>query len=209
MGLPLPYHDANNGCPNVLWRNKGDWNFEDVTERVGLGVNNRRFSFAAGWEDFDNDGDLDLYVANDYGRNNFYRNEGTESSPQFRDVAAALGVEDTSAGMSTSWGDVNRDGWMDLYISNMFSSAGNRITFQEQFKPGTASTVRDDYRRMARGNTLFQADGKGGFEDVSESAAVTMGRWAWGSQFVDLNNDGWEDLLVANGFITTEDSGDL
>ena len=49
----------------------------------------------------------------------------------------------------------------------------------------------------------------GGFADKSLSAGVTMGRWAWSSLFADINNDGWEDLLVANGYITTPDSGDL
>ena len=115
-----------------------------------------------------------------------------------------------SAGMSASWGDFNRDGRLDIYISNMFSAAGNRITFQRQFKPGAPKTMLAQYQRHARGNSLFQAglDG-GGFSDVSVEQGVTMGRWAWGSRFVDLNNDGWEDLVVANGFISTEDTGDL
>ena len=70
-----------------------------------------------------------MYVANDYGRNNLYRN----NSGKFTDVAGEMGVEDMSAGMSASWSDFNRDGYMDLYVSNMFSAAGNRITFQRQF----------------------------------------------------------------------------
>lgn len=209
MGEPLPFHDANNGGPNILWRNVGDWEFVDVTKAVGLDVNNRRFSFCASWEDFDNDGDLDLYVANDYGRNCLYENDPQKNRPFFREISDRLGVQDTSAGMSTNWADFNRDGWMDLYVSNMFSGAGNRITYQRQFQTGTSQEVRSQFQRMARGNTLFQADGKGGFRDVSTEAGVTMGRWAWGSSFVDINNDGWQDLLVANGFITTDDTGDL
>ena len=64
-------------------------------------------------------------------------------------------------------------------------------------------------QRTARGNTLFvNQDGKG-FDDVSEAAGVTMGRWAWASKFVDLNNDGWEDLIVANGYLTMENADDL
>ena len=62
---------------------------------------------------------------------------------------------------------------------------------------------------MAKGNSLFAGTGKGTFLDVSRAAQVEMGRWAWSSVFVDLNNDGWEDLVVANGYITTEDTGDL
>ena len=206
LGEPLPYHDAQNGGRNMLLRNEGVWQFNDVTETVGLGHNNNRFSFAAAWEDYDDDGDPDLYVANDYGRNNLYQN----TNGRFVDVAAELGIEDMSAGMSASWGDFNRDGRLDIYISNMFSAAGNRITFQRQFKPGAPKTLLAQYQRHARGNSLFQAglDG-GGFSDVSVEQGVTMGRWAWGSRFVDLNNDGWEDLVVANGFISTEDTGDL
>lgn len=205
MGEPMPYHDANNGGRNMLLRNEGNWEFIDVTEQVGLDENNTRHSFAVAWEDYDNDGDQDLYVANDYGRNNLYRNDGG----RFRDVAPELDVEDQSAGMSVSWGDYNQDGWMDLYVSNMFSSAGNRITYQRQFKSEVNETIRSQFQRHARGNTLFESTGDGRFRDVSEPAGVTMGRWAWGSKFVDLNNDSLEDLMVANGFITTDDPDDL
>jgi hypothetical protein len=62
---------------------------------------------------------------------------------------------------------------------------------------------------MARGNSLFAADGEGGFRDVSEPSGVTMGRWAWSSGFIDVNNDGWEDIAVANGYLTGTRSDDL
>lgn len=211
LGEPVPFHDANNGGANMLWRNFGKWQFEDVAEEVGLDEDNTRFSFAASWEDYDSDGDLDLYVANDFGRNCLYQNQGKASDglPRFQNVAGELKIEDTSAGMSTNWGDFNRDGHMDLYVSNMFSSAGNRITFQQQFKSSTDEVVRSNYQRMARGNSLFSSDGKGGFSDVSMASQTTMARWCWGSTFIDLNNDGWLDILAANGFITAEDTGDL
>lgn len=205
MGEPMPYHDAQNGGPNILLRNDGGWEFNDATAEAGLEHNNNRFAFAAAFEDFDNDGDLDLYVANDYGRNNLYR----QDDGKFRDVAAELGVEDMSSGMSVSWGDVNQDGWMDLYVSNMFSAAGNRITYQRQFQTDVSEQERQVFQRHARGNSLFQSDAKGGFLDKSVDAGVTMGRWAWSSNFVDFNNDGWEDIAIANGFISTADSGDL
>ena len=63
FSVPTPYHDANNGAPNLLLRNNGKLSFQDVTREVGLQQNNTRFSFAASWEDFDNDGDLDICVA--------------------------------------------------------------------------------------------------------------------------------------------------
>ena len=206
MGEPVPYHDAENGGRNLLFRNEGDWKFNDVTNATGLNVQNNRFSFAATWMDFDRDGDPDLYVANDYGRNNFYRN----NAGIFTEISAALGVEDMSAGMSATWTDVNRDGNLDVYVSNMFSAAGNRIAFHDQFKPGVDPSTLQGFRRHARGNTLYLgSDNAGPFQDASEDMGVFMGRWAWGSRFVDFDQDGWEDLVVANGFITTEDTGDL
>lgn len=205
MGEPMPFHDANNGGRNILWRNDGNFKFTDVTAAVGLDENNTRYSFAAAWEDFDNDGDQDLCVANDYGRKNLYRNDGGK----FHDVAAELNVEDRGSGMSVSWADFDGNGYMDLYTSNMFSSAGNRITYQPQFKTSTPENVRAGFQQIARGNSLLQAVPGKAFKDVSIEAGVTIGRWAWGSKFVDFNNDGLEDILVTNGFITTADPGDL
>ena len=202
---PMPYHDANNGAPNFLIRNDGNWQFSDVTEEVGLDSNNLRFSLASVWDDFDNDGDPDLYVANDFGRNNLYENTGN----MFVDVAARAGVEDIGPGMSASWGDYNNDGWPDLYVSNMFSSAGSRITHDPQFKPGAASRDLTGFRRHARGNSLFQNRGDGTFVDVGVESGTTMGRWAWGSLLLDINNDGRQDAYVTNGFVTADNQNDL
>ena len=202
---PIPYNDANNGGRNVLLENQGDFRFVDVTERCGLEMNNRRWSFAASWEDFDVDGDMDLYVANDFGRNNLYRNE----NGKFLDVANELGVEDMAGGMSVSWGDFNRDGRMDIYVGNMFSAAGNRVTYQRRFLQQRSMASSAGVQRMARGNTLFVANDDGTFSDVSEPAGVLMGRWAWSSKFADLNNDGWEDIVVANGYFTNDNPDDL
>ena len=202
---PTPYHDANNGGANALLRNDGDWVFTDVTSSCGLNHNNARWSLAASWEDYDNDGDPDLYVANDFGRNNLYRND----DGHFVDVAAQLGVEDIAAGMSVSWGDFDADGWMDLYVGNMYSSAGGRIAGQSQFQAEAGDQVRALYRRHARGNSLFKNMGGERFLDVSEDSSVTMGRWAWSSRFVDINNDGREDIIVANGFVTGQNPDDL
>jgi hypothetical protein len=205
---PLPYHDANNGEPNVLLRNDSrgsHWVFTDVTLESGLDENNRRFSFAVSWEDFDNDGDLDLYVANDFGRNNLYEFE----NGRFRDIAGKAGVEDISAGMGVSWGDVDNDGWMDLHVSNMFSSAGNRIAYQRNFKSAADESTLSQFRRHARGNSLFSNSADGTFRDVSLEAGITMGRWAWSSKLCDLNNDTRQDILVANGLVTSDDPADL
>jgi hypothetical protein len=233
VGLPgaaadFILHDANDGGSNSLFHNQiaadgtdeknRKWRFTDVTEQVGLNVNNHRYSLAASWDDFDNDGDLDLYVANDYGRDHFYRNDFHRSVPaktkpqttrQFVDISDSAQVENSAGGMSITWSDYDRDGWMDVLVSNMWSSAGKRITYQSQFKPDAPPEIKRRYQRFARGNTLLRNRGDNTFDDRSEPTGIEMGRWAWGSHFVDVNNDGWEDLVVSNGYLTTEDSGDL
>ncbi len=202
---PIPYNDANNGGRNILLANHGKFRFSDLTQSVGLDTNNSRWTFAAAWEDFDQDGDADLYVVNDFGRNNLYRNEGG----RFSDIAATVGVEDMAGGMSASWGDSNGDGKMDLYVGNMFSAAGNRVTYQRKFNASRKAGDTAEMQRMARGNSLFHQGSDGLFRDASEEAGVTMGRWAWSSSFVDLNNDGWEDLVIANGYLSNPKTDDL
>ena len=95
-------------------------------------------------------------------------------------------------------------------VRNMFSSAGNRISYQRQFGGDREASGLAGVQRMARGNSLFAAKADGsGFVDVSEQAGVTMGRWAWSSGFVDMDNDGWQDLVIANGYLTNTRDVDL
>jgi len=202
-GTPVPYHRAENGEPNILLRNDGAWRFTDVTAEVGLAANNRRFSLAAAWEDFDADGDADLYVVNDFGANNLYRNEGG----RFADVAAELGVLDVAAGMGVTWGDVDGDGWSDLYVTNLHSPAGMRLTAQPGFRGGAASEPL--YRHHALGNSLFLNDAGRGFRDVSAASGTARGRWGWGALFVDLDGDGALDLFGPNGFTSGARRDDL
>ncbi len=203
------FHDANNGGSNLLFQNEASdgkpWEFTDVTKQVGLDTHGDRLSLSASWEDFDNDGDQDLYVANDFGQNTLYRND----QGHFVDVAAGLSVVDYGPGMSASWGDVNRDGLMDLYVGNMFSSAGSRITSQDRFLAEDEEEIRKIYQRFVNGNSLYINEGNGKFREVAREAGVEIARWAWSSLLMDINNDGWDDMMVANGYISTEDTGDL
>ena len=209
LAYPIPYHDANNGGQNILLRND-DMDFVDATEETGMMAENHRFSFAASWEDMDADGDMDVYVANDYGRNNLYRNQLRESGKAtFTSDAAAPGIEDTSFGMSVCWGDANADGYIDLYTGNMFSGAGNRIAFQDKFQQHAPGVIKAKLQRTARGNSLFLNNRDATFTDITMTSGARQGRWAWGSIFADLNNDGLEDLVVANGFVTGKREDDL
>ena len=204
VSVPVPFHDANNGPSNHLMRNDGDDRFVDVTVAVGLEQNNRRFSLAAAWADYDADGDPDLYVANDFGRNNLYRNDGG----RFVDVAASTGTEDQAAGMGAVWADHDVDGDFDLYVTNMYSAAGRRVAYQPRFKPGLNAAERSAIQRHSLGNSLFVNDG-GRFVERGEEAGVRMGRWGWGAIFVDWDNDADEDLLIPNGFVTGTLEDDL
>jgi hypothetical protein len=199
--LPQPFYDATNGPPNILYRNQGDGSFEDVTATAGLNENNDRFSHACAWVDYDHDGWQDLFVANDFGRKNLYRNQG---DGRFRDITAEAGVEDYGAGMSVALGDYDNDGWEDVYFGNMWSSAGRRVTRLNDFKDDAAQQ-KQIYQRHARGNSLFRSKNATGFDDVTLGAGVEFGRWAWCSDFVDFDNDGWLDIYVTNGFVTGPD----
>ncbi len=204
-GQPTPYHDAQNGPPNVLFRNDGRGRFVDVTNDVGLDENNNRFSFAAAWADYDEDGWPDLLVANDFGRKNLYHNEGMRDGKlTFKDVAGAAGVEDYGAGMSAAWLDYDNDGHLDIYTGNMWTATGQRVTAAPGFMPDAPAEIRALYRRHARGNSLFRNRDDGTFEDVTLAARAEFGRWAWSSDAFDFDNDGWEDLFVVNGMFTRD-----
>jgi Tfp pilus assembly protein PilF/peroxiredoxin len=202
-GPPSPYHDALNGSPNVLLRNDGHGRFVEVTRAVGLEENNDRFSFAAAWGDYDGDGWPDLLLANDFGRKNLYRNLGlVDGQVRFKDVAAEAGVEDYGAGMSAAFVDYDNDGKLDIHTGNMWTSAGQRVTALPGFMRETTPELREIYRRHVRGNALFRNKGDGTFEDVTLRARAEFGRWAWSSDALDFDSDGWEDLYVVNGMFT-------
>ncbi len=203
-GTPMPYHDARNGPPGVLFRNDGRGRFVDVTREVGLDEGNDRYHFAAAWADYDEDGWPDLFVANDFGTKNLYRNLGRQADGRvrFEDVAAKAGVLDHGAGMSATFVDYDNDGRLDIYAGNMWAAPGQRVTADSRFLPAAPPDVRAQYRRHARGNALFRNRGDGTFEDVTIGAGASMGRWAWSSDAVDVDSDGHQDLYVANGMLT-------
>ncbi|HEX5482140.1 MAG TPA: FG-GAP-like repeat-containing protein [Terriglobia bacterium] len=203
---PVPYFNARNGPPNFLFRNNRDGTFTDVTHTAKLDENNHRFSFACGWTDYNQDGWPDLYVANDFGQKNLYRNNGDGT---FTDVAQESGVLDTGAGMSVCWLDYDNDGQQDLYVADMWTAAGLRVTDLENFMPDAPSSVRALYRKHAMGNSLFRNQGQGAFKNQTSEADVGIGRWAWSSDAWDFDHDGYPDLYIANGMISGPKAHDL
>ncbi len=195
---PSPYHDAENGPPNFLMRNQRDGTFRDVTAECGLNQNNTRYSFCCTWNDYNGDGWPDLYVVNDFGRKNCYRNQGDGT---FVDVAAQTGVEDVGAGMSVCWLDYDDRGADDLYIANMWTAAGLRISRQDIFKKNSSREVRALYQKHAMGNSLLRNHGDS-FENVTGSSGAGMGRWSWSSDAFDFDHDGFPDLYVTDGMVS-------
>ncbi len=196
---PTPYFDARNGPPNFLMGNQGDGTFLDRTEAAGLNAENDRYSFACAWGESGGNTAPDLYVVNDFGRNNLYRSRGDGT---FHPVSTEAHVEDVGAGMSAAWADVNNDGRPDLYVANMWSAAGQRVSQQAQFHPHTPERQSELYRRHASGNALYRNRGDGTFENVAVQAGADVGRWAWCSDLWDFDQDGHQDLYIANGYIT-------
>ncbi len=172
---------ATNGGSNVLFRNLGDGRFEDVTERAGL--SSSRWTMGAAAADFDGDGLVDLYTANDYGAEEFYRNRG---GGRFELYDAGLG-DDSKSGMCVALGELLNEARLSVFVTNI--------------------SVRG---YLFQGNNLrhsYLAEGAG-FQNVASGKVADCG-WAWGSQIGDLDNDGWQDLFVANGFVTgDEGAGD-
>lgn len=201
-----PSYSGTNGYPDRLLLNVesgGRPSFVEATEAAGLG--DPGWGLAASACDYDGDGDDDLYVANDFGRNSLFENRSSPGRPRFANVARDLGVEDEGFGMGVTWGDYDGDGRWDLYVSD-FSTPYRWILRDRRFPlppiPG-ADLVRPfmwrKLHRRSRGNGLFRQRPDGRFERVSEAAGVADAGWAWGTEFVDLDGDGHEDLPVVNG----------
>lgn len=183
---------ARNGGRNVLYHNVstgGAIRFENVADDVGLKFGGWTLSVGAG--DLNNDGWPDLYIANDFGADEFYVNTGaTESPPRFRLVVDPKGHpgvgNDWWKGMNVDMGDVNNDGYLDIYVTNIL---------ERRYKTD-------------EGNMLWlnrydpDCPGGRGFKNIAHDSGTQDGGWGWGGKFADFNNDGLLDIFTVNGFAT-------
>ena len=201
---PVRYFDARNGPPNYIFHNEGSGVFADRTEAAGLNIENDRYSFACSWGDSNGDGWPDLYVVNDFGRNNLYRNKGDGT---FAAVSSEAQVDEAGAGMSACWLDFDNDGEQDIYAAGMWVAAGMRVFGDSHFHAGEPEKIRATYRRHMSGNSLYRNRGDGNFQNAAMTAGVEMGRWSWSTDAWDFDHDGYPDLYVANGYISGAETG--
>ncbi len=198
-GRSLPAIDGRNGTPNQLWRNDGS-KFTEVGESTG--VADVGWTLAASTFDYDKDGDLDLYIANDFGGNGFFRNDGGK----FVEISRQNHTHDRGSGMNVSFSDVNNDGWLDLFLTNidMFSKSIKVIFPTQKTTVDIDEQLQKSFQYIA-GNKLYEnvADGEArSFEsvDLQRFEPGDQG-WAWDGNFADVDHDGDEDLYVSNGWI--------
>jgi hypothetical protein len=201
-GSTFPALKGKEAAPRaMLFHNNHDGTFTDVTEKAG--VTNERWGFGVAIGDYDNDGWPDIYVAN-YGKNRLYHNnhDGT-----FTDVSEKAGVALGGWSAGPTWGDYDRDGLLDLFVPGYV-----KFDSDHPPRPGEAGIAAGacQFRGVSamcgpRGlpgesDHLFHNNGDGTFTDVSKKAGVSdpQGYYGLASVFVDVDDDGWLDLLVAN-----------
>lgn len=201
--MPTPYYDANDGHPAFFLLNDGKGNFTDVTENVGLSAKRHRRTFGASFVDLDDDGDLDLVVVNDFAGLDAYLNDG---HGKFADVTTTMFDARHAFGMGLTFGDYDVDGLLDFYMVGMSSTTARRLHRMGVGRKEFAD--RDDMRMaMTYGNRLYVRRGKKYVHAPFSADAARMG-WAWGTSSVDFDNDGDEDLYVANGHISGKSAKD-
>src|ERR1700733_13912066 len=182
--MPESFEYAQNGGRKYLFHNLGNGRFEEVSEK--LGIRSRRWALAAVAADFRGTGYPDLFVANDYGVSELYLNEGGK---HFREAGKETGIGYApKSGMSAAVGDVLNDGRFGIYVSNI-SEEGILVQGNNLWMPKAGPTAADPH-----------------YENLATSMSVELGGWSFGMQFGDFNNDGFEDLYVANGNVSLDRS---
>jgi hypothetical protein len=177
--MPESFEYAKNGGRKYLFRNLGDGLFEEVSQKIG--IDTRRWALAAAAADLRGTGNMDLFIANDYGISELYFNDGK----QFREAGKDTGVGfSPKSGMNASIGDILNQGRYSIYVSNI-SEEGVLIQGNNLWVP----------REGTNGDSVR-------YDNLARAMDVEIGGWSFGAQFGDLNNDGTLDLYLVNGYIS-------
>jgi len=181
--MPESFEYAENGGRKYVLRNQGDGSFADTT--AALGIQSRRWTLAVAAGDIFGSGYPDLFLANDYGIPQLYRNE---NGKRFVEVGRESGIALTpKSGMNASFGDVFNDGRLSIYKTNI-SEPGVLVQANDLWVPKSGTGAAP-----------------AAFENLAAALGVDLGGWSWGAQFGDLNNDGRLDLYLTNGYISAGD----
>jgi hypothetical protein len=198
--LPTLARRNTNALPSKLFWNKGNFRFEDIT--AGSGIDSRGWAQAITHTDLDGDGRQDIIVGNDFGVNSYYRNLG---GGKFENVTERINTGKPSYTMGIALADLNRDGFPDIYISNIVIMNKD----EKYVVPGEETTMKFNPEKLANmrvveANDLFISRARDGkLEEYEHSDLVGRGYeetgWSWGTDFFDVDNDGDDDLYVVNG----------
>jgi len=173
------FEKARNAGRNFLYRQNSDGTFTEAGRELGL--DDPGWTLAVGAADLNNDGWQDIYCADDFGPDQLFLNDQRGG---FTNVTAtAIGL-DTKKGMNVDFGDVDADGWLDIYVAN--------ITTAEYLQEGN----------MLWHNNGIGTDGNLTFTDIALETGTYDGGWGWGAKFFDADNDGDLDIYAVNGFIS-------
>lgn len=180
--MPESFEYARNGGRKYLLRGLGDGRFEDVTESAG--IKSTRWALAAGAADLTGNGFPDIFIANDYAVSELFLNE---DGKRFVSAGESSGVGfSPKSGMNASFGDIMNDGRLSIYVSNI-SEEGILLQGNNLWVPQTGTS------------------GLGiKFDNQANNFGVELGGWSWAAQFGDLNNDGFQDLFLTNGYVSAD-----
>ncbi len=183
--MPESFEYANNGGRKYLLRNRGNGTFEDVTEKMGL--SSRRWTLAAAATDLRGTGYPDLVLAIDYGVNEYYANQAGQ---RFVEMGKQTGIGDRpKSGMNVSFGDIFNQGRFCIYTTNI-TQPGALLQWNNLWVPEQTGAAA--------------GTGEHRYVNLAQSLGVAQGGWSWGAQFGDLNNDGWLDLFLTNGYVSAD-----
>jgi len=200
----LPYINRveSQSTVNYLWRNIGNFKFEDVTEKsnaMGLGTG----AFSTVWFDANGDQLPDYISACEFGKNDFYINNGDGTFTQ-TDLPGVHG----GLSMGITVADIDNDGLGDPYVGNMYSKAGERIVanIRQGLYDEYDNNVQEQLEELVSGNELYYNKGNGEFERIGRQVGVNDVGWAYGTGAADLDGDGYQDFYAPVGFQSVDSS---
>jgi enediyne biosynthesis protein E4 len=198
---------TGNQVENKLYLNKGNLKFEDITQKANITKQSEQWSQGINLLDINHDGKLDIYVCNTFKnnpelrKNQLFVNQGndTEGSPKFEESAAVYGIADTTHSSNAQFFDYDNDGDLDLFIAvNVMDTK-----YPNQYFPKVTDGTSPNRDRLYR-NDWNKALNHPVFTDVSLQAGIKLSGYSHSTLIADFNQDGWQDIYVANDYVTND-----